>query len=143
MVRWFARAALLAATLTCTSAAHAAFITEWNYSLLTRFDGNNTFTLGGGTQIQTETQVSWGDPAGSVFVPGGTRSGITLSDLDTPPGGNDPDADPISGQVTTNGTTLGEIGLGGWITHHNNGLSILYASLRTTEIETTLTLTPN
>ena len=94
-------AAFAASALLWSTAAHATMITEWNYSLLTRFSGNNTFRPGYPTQVETETQVSWGDPSGDVFVSGSGRSGITLADLDTPPGENDPAADPITGQVTT------------------------------------------
>ena len=139
---WLARASSVAA-LAWACAAHATLITQWDYALLTRFDGNNTFTVGGGSTIQTDTQVSWGDPAGNVFVPGSSRSGITLADNDTAPGGNDAAADPITGTVTTNGTALAEIGLGAFITHHNNPVSWLDSKLSTTEIASTLTLVPN
>lgn len=136
-------AALAALTLLCAPAAQATLVTQWDYALLTRFSGVNTFQRGYPTQIETETQVSWGAPGGNVFTPGGTRSGITLADLDTTPGGDDPEADPIAGIVVTNGTGLSEIGLGAWITHHNNPVSPSYASLLTSEIESTLTLFPN
>jgi hypothetical protein len=137
-------ALLAVATAFAASGAHAAFISTWDYTLLTIFTGNNTFTPhGGGTQVETETQVSWGASGGDVFSVGGERSGITLADSDTPPGGNDTSADPMTGQVTTNGFTLGDIGLGVWITHHNNELTRPYATLTSTEIASTLTLKPN
>lgn len=136
-------AAIAAATMLWASAAQATLVTQWDYAVLTRFSGVNTFSLGYHTQIETETQVSWGDPSGDVFTSGSTRSGITLADLDTAPGANDAAADPIEGQVTTNGTTLSEIGLGGWMTHHNNTVDPGYASLLTSEIESTLTLYPH
>ena len=137
-----AGAAIVVSTALCSSASRAAFVSVWDYALVTQFTGNNTFTPGFGTKVQTDTQVSWGGD-GDLFVSGSDRSGITLSDLDTPPGGNDPGADPINGEVVTNGITLGEIGLGGWITHHNNPVSTLNARLLTSEIESTLTLVPN
>ena len=135
-------AAIVTATLWWAPAVQATLITEWDYSLLTRFSGVNTFSAGYPNQLQTETQVSWGDPRGDVFTPGSTRSGITLADLDTPPGENDAAADPITGSVTTNGTTLADIGLGSWITHHNNPVAPAYAKLLTSEIASTLTLYP-
>ena len=137
------RIAATAATMLLCASAHATLVTQWDYSLLTRFSGDNTFTATGfPTQTETETQVAWGDPSGDVFAAGSSRSGITLSDADTVPGGDDPVADPITGRVVTNGTTLSDIGLGGWITHHNNIVSSMYATLVTSEIESTLTLTP-
>jgi hypothetical protein len=136
-------ASVVAAFLLSTTVAHATLVSSWNYSWLTQFSGDNTFKPGYQTQTETATQVSWGAPGGNVFVAGSGRSGITLSDLDTPPGGNDPVADPVTGQVVTNGTTPGEVGVGSYLTHHNNAVIASYATLLTSEIESTLTLVPN
>jgi len=130
-----------------SSLARATPVTVWDYSALTQFNGTNTFTSGGGSQTQTATQVSWGATGGNVFTstgdPNTNRSGITIADSDTAPGGNDPAADPITGTVITNALSIPGIGLGAWITHHNNPISGSFSTLRTTQIESTLTLNPN
>jgi hypothetical protein len=127
--------------------AAADTVSIWDYDVLTGFNGNNTFTSGGGTQIQNQTQVSWGATGGNVFT-GDTgnsstnRSGITIAT--TGAGNNDapPPAD-VTGQVTTGATSIPGIGLGSWITHHNNPISGSFATLLTSQIDQTLTLVPN
>jgi hypothetical protein len=131
--------ALVAASAATT--ASAALVTLWDYAVTTQFNGNNTFTAGSGTQTQTGRQVSWGDPAGNVFVSGSSRSGITISDVG--PGSNDPSVNAQIGQVTTGAVSIPGIGLGAWITHHNNAISGAFATLLTSQIDSTLTLTPN
>ena len=134
-------AVLAVALAAIASVAQAVPVTIWNYAVQTEFNGNNTFTSGTGTQIQTGTQVSWGDPSGDVFTPGSGRSGITIAD--TGPGDNDPTSDPIFGLVTTNALSIPGIGLGVWITHHNNPISGAFSTLLTSEINSTLVLVPN
>jgi hypothetical protein len=143
--RQLATAAVAVAAAAISSLAQATPVTIWNDSVLTEFNGTNTFTSGGGTLIQTPSQVSWGATGGNVFTntgnPDTNRSGITIADSDTLPGANDPSADPISGQVTTKALSIPGIGLGAWITHHNNPISGTFATLTTTQIDSTLTLT--
>jgi hypothetical protein len=133
-------AALIGVAAAAASVAHAVPVTLWNYDVLTKFAGTNTFSAGTGTQVQTETQVSWGG-SGSVFTSGSERSGITIAD--TGPGANDPTASDILGTVTTNAVSIPGIGLAAWITHHNNPISGSYSTLLTSKISSTLTLTPN
>ena len=80
---------------------------------------------------------------GNVFTAGSTRSGITIADGETTPGGNDPAADPVTGEVDTNALSMDGIGLGAWITHHNNPIPPGSAKLLTTQLQSTLTLQPN
>lgn len=140
-----AQVAMAIVTAIAASTASAALITVWDYSVTTQFNGTNTFGGGGGTQIQTPRQVSWGATGGNVFVntgnPDTNRSGITISDAG--PGGNDATVDPQTGQVVTGAVSIPGIGLGAWITHHNNPISGAYATLLTSQINSTLTLTPN
>lgn len=147
ILRQWAIALLTIMTGAMSSLAQATPVTVWNYDLLTKFAGVNTFGSGGGTQIETDTQVSWGATGGDVFTntgnPSTNRSGITIADTDTAPGGNDPAADNISGLVNTNALSIPGIGLGAWITHHNNPISGTFATLLTSQISSTLTLFPN
>jgi hypothetical protein len=121
--------------------AQAALVPSWDYEVVTIFNGTNTFTSGTGSQIETQRQVSWGDPAGNIFAqPAGGRSGISISDGDgAPPGGNDTTVNPNTGNVVTNDLT-NNIGLGAWITHHNNPISGAFATLRTSQIDSSLSL---
>jgi PEP-CTERM motif-containing protein len=132
----------LAASAVCPAIANATPVSIWNYELTTSFTGVNTFGPGNGLQLQTDTQVSWGEAGGNVFIDGGNRSGITISDVDGT-GAEDPTASPIIGTVTTNAVIEPGIGLGAWITHHNNVLNASLATLRTTQLESVLTMTPN
>jgi hypothetical protein len=119
------------------SSAQAALVTSWDYEVLTKFNNNNTFeATGGGTQIETERQVSWGTSGGNVFVSGGGRSGITINDA-VGDGSEDTTVDANAGTVDTNDLT-NNIGLGAWITHHNNPISA--ATLLTSQIDSTLSL---
>jgi hypothetical protein len=119
------------------SSAQAALVTSWDYEVLTEFNGNNTFEAsGGGTQIQTARQVSWGDAGGNVFVTNDGRSGITINDT-VGDGSEDTTVGPNIGNVVTNDLTT-NIGRGAWITHHNNPISA--ATLLTSEIDSTLAL---
>ena len=124
--------------------AQADLVTSWDYSITTKFEGTNTFNTGGGSQTQTERQVSWGAAGGSVFA-GNTgdsslnRSGITISDVDGS-GGDDSTVNANTGNVVTNNLSAAGIGEGAWITHHNNVLSGSFATLLTSQIESSLTL---
>lgn len=118
------------------ASAQAALVPSWDYSLLTQFNGNNTFeAFGGGSQIQTPRQVSWGG-SGSVFTSGSNRSGITINDA-VGNGSEDTTVDANKGNVVTNDLTT-DIGRGAWITHHNNPISA--ATLLTSQIQSTLSL---
>jgi len=144
------RLAQLAIALVAASAAStasAALVTLWDYSVTTQFNGNNVFGANGtgGTQTETARQVSWGYQFGDVFTNTGNintnRSGITISDVG--PGTNDPTVNAQIGQVTTGAVSIPGIGLGAWITHHNNPISGGFETLTSTQIDSTLTLTPN
>ncbi len=113
-------------------------IIQWSYDLYTAFAGspNNEFTSGNGVQIQQAGQVSWGGDD-SVFTPGGNRSGITIAST----AGADQSSGPshVIGTYYTNDTA--SPGTGAWITHHNNPISSSYATLLSSLINSTLTLT--
>lgn len=137
--------------------AHAVFVTEWDYAVRTYFSGNNTFQpTGSGVQIQNETQVSWGSSTGgppatgnnSVFDLGqggvygtspSSRSGLTLT---TNPANLEQDQGaPAPTQTGTVQTNNGPEGVT-YVTHHNNAIDGQYKTLLTSEIVSTLTLTP-
>lgn len=125
--------------------AQAAYVSTWSYSGLAKFSGLNTFGAGGGTQIETDTQVSWGFAGADVFDPDSgdastNRSGITLAT--TGPGANDPVALPQVGLVDTDAPPPLGLGIGPYITHHNKPISGTFATLLTSQITSTLTLTP-
>jgi len=137
-----ASTAVAAAVLTCAAtSAQAVLITQWDYSVYTAFNGNNTFTGGGGTQIQQPGQVSWGG-SNNVFAPASSvandRSGITISD----PANVDQSALPATVTGTYFTDDLANPAEGAWITHHNKPISGSFATLRFAEIESTLILTP-
>ncbi|MCU0804161.1 MAG: THxN family PEP-CTERM protein [Burkholderiales bacterium] len=142
-----AQFAIAAAAAVAATTASAALVTLWDYSVTTQFNGTNVFGANGtgGTQIETARQVSWGATGGNVFVNTGNvdtnRSGITISDVG--PGTNDTTVNPQTGQVTTGAVSIPGIGLGAWITHHNNPISGAFETLTSTQINSTLTLTPN
>ncbi len=117
--------------------ADAVFVTEWNYTLFTEFNGTNTFTSGTGTKIQTDNQVSWG-ASGSANAVFGTaeRSGITIAQT----AGANQALTNVTGTYFTN--SFANPGQGHWITHHNKPISASYATLLTSQIESTLTLVP-
>ncbi len=117
--------------------ADAVFVTQWNYTLFTEFNGTNTFTAGTGTKIQTDNQVSWGISGNQAAVFGAAeRSGITIAQS----AGANEALTNVSGFYTTN--SLVNPGAGHWITHHNKPISASYATLLTSQIESTLTLFP-
>lgn len=119
------------------TSAQAALVPSWDYEVVTVFNGNNTFeATGGGTQIQNQREVSWGASGGNVFVANSGRSGITINDA-VGDGSQDNTVNPNAGTVDTNDLTT-NIGLGAWITHHNNPISA--ATLLTSQIDSSLSL---
>lgn len=119
------------------ASAQAALVPAWVYEVETVFNGTNTFEAsGGGTKIQNQREVSWGDSVGSVFVANSGRSGITINDA-VGNGSQDTTVNPNAGTVVTNDLTT-NIGLGAWITHHNNPITA--ATLLTSQINSKLSL---
>jgi len=117
--------------------ADAAFVNQWDYTLFTVFNGNNTFTSGTGTQIQQPNQVSWGVNGTAAAVFGtAARSGITIAQT----AGANQAVVNVTGTYFTN--SLSNPGQGHWITHHNKPISASYATLLTSQIASTLTLVP-
>lgn len=115
--------------------AEAALVTLWDYTASTVWTGavfgNGTGSPHGlGTQVVTDTELSWGGP-GSFSPPSGNnvdnRSALVISES------------PNAGVAVTNGgfapTNI--------ITHHNNPIHISYDTLVSGTLETVLTLTPN
>lgn len=113
--------------------AHAAFVSNWDYSVATIWTAAS-YTAGGGTQILTPSEISWGgdnngaDPGvGDLIVGGGNRSGLQIS------------GSPETGTaVTDSGIPV----LTSTYTHINNPISGTFATLATASTQTTLTLTP-
>ncbi len=113
--------ALASASLLSTGASAA--VIEWNYEVVTTWD-SAVFTTGTGTQIQNDTEISWGATGGSTDVPGGNRSALFV------------DNTLSAGSVFTNGpiapTTV--------VTHNNNSISASFATLTSAMLTTTLNL---
>lgn len=146
-----ARIAAAVAAVGAMTGAQAALVPSWDYSVTTQFAGLNTFTSGGGLQMQDARQVSWGQDNGagnwsSIFQqsPNPGRSGLSIADgTGGGAGQNDRTVDAQTGNVVTNDLTLAGIGYGAWITHHNNVVSGDYATLTTSRINSTLSLWAN
>lgn len=124
--------------------ANAVLIDLWDYTLNTTFTVANTFTPGGGTIIQNGTQVSWGGSQSVFDIDSGdisvNRSGLTLATTG-PDAVDPPPAADMSGTVQTD--NLLSVGLGSWISYHNKPISQSYVSLKTSQIASTLMLTPH
>lgn len=124
---------LAAAALAVAGAsAQAAFVNTWSYSISTQWvtagPDAPTFTAGGGSQVVSASQLSWGDPSGSLSqVPNGGRSGLNI--LNSPQAGN-----------LTTGSLAPQ--LAATFQHINNPISGAYATLSTASVITSLTLTP-
>lgn len=118
--------------LGASPAAHAGFVNSWNFTIDAKFlpesaTGTVFSTTGNGTKSVTDQIVSWGSSSGSLDPALNTgRSGLKL--------GND----PSSGTIVTNGSAGNTL----TVTHVNNSISGNYATLRSTVISSTLTLTP-
>lgn len=112
--------------------AQAAMVANWGYEVTSEWTGA-TFTAGTGTQIQTATEISWGGDnnggapgVGALTVGSGTRSGVLIENT------------PQTGTIATNGPTPEPTNT---FSHINNPISVLFSTLRTASISTTLTLT--
>jgi len=107
------------------TAAQAAPIVEWEYTVETTWVGS-TFTTGTGSQTTNDTQLSWGQTGATEPWDGGTnRSGLEIEDVS-----------PQPGTVFTNGA----IAPTSEITHYNNSIAGEYATLDTATLRTALTL---
>jgi hypothetical protein len=121
--------ATVAVAALCGAPAHAVLVTAWNYEVTSAWvPGETVFSAGNGSLENTPNQISWG--AGPI-VPnlsvGIQRSGITIT------------GSPASGDDLL--TNLGPV-LTQTVTHTNNPISTSFATLVSTELITTLTLTP-
>jgi len=127
--------AALAAALGVAMPAQAAPVTSWNYEISFRFT-DASFTPGVGDPIHQQFELSWGESGGDFGVPNGTRSALTIgTGPDNHTGGG-----TVSGTVVTNALSVPGIGLSNTITHWNNEISNLYATLRSGQITSSLTL---
>jgi hypothetical protein len=114
---------LLTAVALAASAASAAPITNWDYTVTSAFvAGSSTFSSGNGCQTSTSTSITWGDcPA---TTPGAGVSGIGITNT------------PRTGTITTNeGPELANT-----YTHNNNVVSASRATLTSAQIHATLGL---
>lgn len=111
------------------------FQNTWDYGIYTTWTGWS-FSTGGGSQVHTGTELSWGYSGGNHEVTNLSasfnRSALVL-------GGAGSAADPNEGTVTTNVMTPEVVGK---VTHYNNPLAGTYATLEWASLTTVLTLTP-
>lgn len=116
---------LSAGLMIFASAAGAAVIT-WDYSVESVFTGATPTGPGAGF-LFGPTEISWGDPAGTIAADGG-RSAISISNS------------PANGQVDTNGAPANAN-----IFEHENHVvdTDVFPQLQTANIRTTVTLTPS
>lgn len=119
-----ARPGLAIAALLAVPSAQAAPVLSWNYTFDSIFTGATFSGPGGGSSI-TPSQLSWGNPAGTVSV-GGGRSALTISDS------------PTNGTIDTNGAAAPAP----TITHSNNVVPLDQQRLDQATLQSTLTLTP-
>lgn len=115
--------ALSAATL-LTAPAHAAFISQWSFTVSSVFSSATPTGPGVGFTF-TPAELSWGDPAGNTG-PGGGRSALVITDS------------PAAGTITTDGAPE----LGNTFTHINRLVSLAFPRLDSTTVQTTVNLTP-
>ena len=127
--------------------AQAAMVETWTYSTNATFSNPTWEASGGGTQITTDSELSWGG-TGNFQTPttsGVNRSALTVGNfINGSLIGGGP-AQSTAGALTTNidGTLTGsEIGKGISFTHWNNPLSSTFKTLTGATITDTLTLTP-
>jgi hypothetical protein len=127
--------ALAGALVGASSAGAGTLVTDWGYSVTTNWQqAFTTFGAGNGTQdTSTSTLISWGAAGGDHHVTGTpltARSALEISNT------------PSNGHVLTN-TFPGPppaFGLGAMISHFNNTLDSGFATLKTTRLETALSL---
>ena len=130
------RKSLLTVSLTvgllATPLAQADLVTTWGYTVDSGFTAA-TFTSGGGTQIVSGTEISWGGDnnggssgVGDLIINGGERSGLLIENT------------PRTGTITTGSLAPQPTNT---FSHINNSISADYATLLTASISTTLKLT--
>lgn len=118
--------------------AQAAFVNTWGYTVSTAWVtagvGAPTFTAGGGTQIKTPSEISWGGDnngstpgVGDLIVGGGDRSGLKIL------------GSPNAGSVDTDAIVPGPVAT---FQHINNPISGSFATLLSATVNSTLVLTP-
>lgn len=127
--------------------AQAAMVETWTYSTNATFSNPTWEASGGGTQITTDSELSWGG-TGNFQTPttsGVNRSALTVGNfINGSLIGGGP-AQSTAGALTTdiNGLLTGsEIGKGISFTHWNNPLDANFRTLTGATITDTLTLTP-
>ena len=116
--------AAVALTAIWSSPASAIPVTDWSYTVTSAWAGDAVFTSAVGTQVQNATEISWG--ANVPLALGNERSGVVIS------------GSPATGTVVTNGPVAPTQ----TISHTNNPISASYGTLRTTGLNTSLTLAP-
>ena len=127
------KASLALGLLFAAPFAQAALVTNWGYSVDSLWTAAS-YTTGTGTQIRTNTEISWGGDNNGFFTPGvgnliiggGERSGLLIENT------------PQSGTILTNSLTPQATNT---FSHINNTISGSYATLLTASIATTLKLT--
>lgn len=110
------------AALAATSAL-ATPVNEWGYSIDSEFTAATPTGAGVGF-VFTPTQISWGNPAGTI-APGGGRSALTIGDS------------PMVGSVFTNGAAAPANSL----THSNNRILLRYPQLDSASMKVDINLT--
>ncbi|MAN58908.1 MAG: PEP-CTERM sorting domain-containing protein [Flavobacteriaceae bacterium] len=106
------------------ASASAVMITEWDYTVDSNFS-NATFTTGDGSQSVANNSISWGGMTAA------NRSSVSITDVDSTTDGSLPKLETDMGSVN-----------GGVFTHNNNTIDGSFATLRTFDLTSTLTLNP-
>lgn len=101
----------LAMTAGFATAAQAVVVNEWTYDVAAAFTSATPTGPGLGF-VSGPTQISWGDPAGSIAVDGG-RSALTIGNT------------PALGNVFTNGPAV----MANTLTHSNNRVLLSFPQL--------------
>lgn len=116
---------LLAALCLSASANAGVLVTQWSFDLTGSWN-SASFSAGGGTQTQSATELSWGEPGVDYHTPGSGRSGLEITN---------PNA---VGLINTDGAAA----VTNTITHYNNVVSGAYATLTSAGLRSVLSLTP-
>lgn len=138
--------ALLTVGFAAGTVVAGPLVTQWSYSTDAVFiNTQTTFSSGGGTTINQDSELSWGGTGDFQNPTGNTNTNRSALTIGSGSAGTLTGGGPAIGNVDTitDGTLdFGDYGLGINITHWNNPISGTYATLTNGRISDTLQLTP-